>query len=83
MLMGFLPVANPYIVVATPFLYDYTSGSTSVTSGMDKVGLLMGLQNQLIYFTSVEKFTLACKRYKATLPVVLFADVYPRIAWHA
>jgi len=61
MLMGFLPVANPYIVVATPFLYDYTSGSTSVTSGMDTVGLLMGLENQLIYFTSVEKFALACK----------------------
>ncbi|KAF7968929.1 hypothetical protein HWV62_28814 [Athelia sp. TMB] len=31
LLTGFLPKANPYIVVGTPFLYDYQEGSTSAT----------------------------------------------------
>ncbi|KZP28938.1 FAD-binding domain-containing protein [Athelia psychrophila] len=31
MLTGFLPHANPYIVVGTPFLYNYKEGTTSAT----------------------------------------------------
>jgi FAD/FMN-containing dehydrogenase len=31
MLVGMLPVSNPNIILGTPFLYNYTQGSTSVT----------------------------------------------------